>query len=126
MKASSELQADLQLAVQRLTEALQAPPSDLRMDAAIQRFEFAYELAWKTFQSVGLEEGRTVSTPKDALKLAMDKKWILQEGLWVEMRRHRNLASHTYSQGLAKDVFEKLPVYRDELARVAGLSLRAD
>ena len=123
MKAAKQLQADLQMAVRRLTEALQAKPNDLQMDAAIQRFEFAYELAWKTFQSVGLEEGQVITTPKEALKLAMDKKWIVQEDLWVSMRRHRNLASHTYSQELAKEVFQNLPRYREELERISRLSL---
>jgi nucleotidyltransferase substrate binding protein (TIGR01987 family) len=123
LKAAKQLQADLQMAVRRLTEALQAKPSDLQIDAAIQRFEFAYELAWKTFQGIGLEEGQVITTPKDALKLAMDKKWIVKEDLWVSMRRHRNLASHTYSQELAKEVFQKLPEYRDELERISRLSL---
>lgn len=125
MKTAKQLHGDLQMAVLRLTEALKSPPSDLQMDASIQRFEFAYELAWKTFQSVGLEEGQIITTPKDALKLAMDKKWIVKEDLWVNMRRHRNLASHTYSQELAREVFQKLPEYRDELERISRLNMRA-
>ena len=37
-------------AIVRLNEALMATETDLSRDAAIQRFEFCFELAWKVIQ----------------------------------------------------------------------------
>ena len=38
----------LTAAIARLREVLQAPETDVSRDAAIQRFEFCFELAWKS------------------------------------------------------------------------------
>ena len=46
----SQCSADFSRALARLGEALSAPKSDLVRDAAIQRFEFTFELAWKTMK----------------------------------------------------------------------------
>lgn len=35
------------ITITRFSEALNAPATDLTRDAAIQRFEFCFELAWK-------------------------------------------------------------------------------
>lgn len=37
-------------AIVRLNDVLMAPETDLSRDAAIQRFEFCFELAWKVIQ----------------------------------------------------------------------------
>lgn len=38
----------LEAAIARLSVVLKAPESDVSRDAAIQRFEFCFELAWKS------------------------------------------------------------------------------
>lgn len=44
-------------AIVRLNEALVASETDLNRDAAIQRFEFCFELAWKVIQEQAWTEG---------------------------------------------------------------------
>ena len=44
------LLADLESALERLSEALAAPKTDLNRDASIQRFEFTFELFWKSLK----------------------------------------------------------------------------
>jgi hypothetical protein len=51
-----------------LAEALEEPESNpLAIDGTIQRFEFVYELFWKTFKNLLETEGITTYTPKEAL-----------------------------------------------------------
>jgi len=57
-------------AIQRL-EALLAvdlDENDYVIDAAIQRFEFCYELVWKTLKLVLVQSGVECSTPRDVFK----------------------------------------------------------
>ncbi len=44
-------------AIARLSEVLAEPENDVSRDAAIQRFEFCFELAWKAIQERAREEG---------------------------------------------------------------------
>jgi hypothetical protein len=47
LKKSNLLLSDLNQALLRLDEALKQPENEFIRDAAIQRFEFCFELAWK-------------------------------------------------------------------------------
>ncbi len=51
-------------AITRFAEALSAPVTDLTRDAAIQRFEFCFELAWKVIQERARAEGLDCQSPK--------------------------------------------------------------
>ena len=98
-------------AVKRLREVLDAPETDITRDAAIQRFEFCFELAWKAIQEQGRREGLDCRSPVHCLKLAFKSRWIDDEGGWLAMLEDRNRTSHTYDAALAKDVFSRLPGY---------------
>ena len=45
-----ERKQELKDAVLRLEEAIAQPENDMIRDSVIQRFEFSFELAWKTLQ----------------------------------------------------------------------------
>lgn len=68
--------ASFRLALSRLQAALQAAETDLTRDAAIQRFEFCFELAWKVIQEQARHEGLDCQSPKGCLKLAYKNQWL--------------------------------------------------
>lgn len=99
---------DGQRAVARLADALAQPETEFVRDAAIQRFEFSFELAWKATQAVATLEGQDCPSPRTALSTAWRNGWLDDEAAWLEMLEDRNRTSHTYRDALAKDVFSRL------------------
>lgn len=99
----------LAAAIARLREVLEAPESDVIRDAAIQRFEFCFELAWKSIQERARDEGLDCQSPKGCLRIAFKTSWIENEQGWLAMLDDRNRTSHTYDEDLAKAVFRRLP-----------------
>ncbi len=95
----------------RLSEALSALVTDLNRDAAIQRFEFCFELAWKVIQEWARAEGLDCQSPKGYLKPAYKNNWINDETGWLAMLEDRNRTAHTYDETLAKDVYRRLPAH---------------
>lgn len=74
--------------------------SDLEKEGVIQRFEYTFELAWKTlkdyleFSGIVIEE----TTPRKVIKQAFESKIINDGEQWINMLVRRNLLSHTYNQ----------------------------
>jgi nucleotidyltransferase substrate binding protein (TIGR01987 family) len=98
-------------AIARLGDALTAPETDLSRDAAIQRFEFCFELAWKVIQERARAEGLDCQSPKGCFKLAYKNSWIAEEAGWLAMVEDRNRTAHTYDEALAKTVYRRLSGY---------------
>jgi nucleotidyltransferase substrate binding protein (TIGR01987 family) len=98
-------------AIVRLNEALMASETDLSRDAAIQRFEFCFELAWKVIQERVRTEGLDCQSPKGCLKLAYKNGWLGDETGWLAMLEDRNRTAHTYDEALAKDVYRRLSAH---------------
>ena len=68
-------------------------------EGTIQRFEYTFELAWKTLkdkmQADGLELERI--SPRYVFKSAFQAKYIDNIEDWLKMASDRNLMSHTYN-----------------------------
>lgn len=92
-------------ALVRLHDVLAQPENEFIRDATIQRFEFTFEAAWKAMyrwlraRGVDLDEDAYSSIPE-----AFKRRLITDEKRWGDMRRYRNLTSHTYNQPLAVEV----------------------
>ena len=84
-----------------LREAMENGPAalnQLEKEGVIQRFEYCFELAWKTVKDYLEASGFVLVTvtPRQVLKDAFAAK-ILKDGqVWIDMLDHRNLLSHTY------------------------------
>lgn len=92
-------------ALTRLKEACEQPENSFMRDAVIQRFEFTYELAWKTLQLILNEKDIDVRNPRDTLKAALEQGLIEDGSLWSELHKNRNLTTHTYDEEEANKIY---------------------
>jgi nucleotidyltransferase substrate binding protein (TIGR01987 family) len=73
--------------------------SALEKEGLIQRFEYTWELAWKTLKDFLEAEGIILETvtPAATLKAAFAARIIHDGELWMKALDARNLMSHTYN-----------------------------
>ena len=85
-----------------LRDAMENGPSalnQLEKEGVIQRFEYCFELAWKSVKDY-MEEGGLLFptvTPRQILKDAFAARILADGQVWIDMLDHRNLLSHTYN-----------------------------
>ena len=95
------------------------------IDATIQRFEFTFELFWKSLKDFFYEKGLELHYPKDIIKQAYSDKIINDEKLWLQMLQDRNLTSHTYDEALADEIFLRIHSYvhlfKDALVHIEAI-----
>lgn len=96
---------DFESALARLHEAVGLHETEIVRDAVIKRFEFTFETGWKAMQRWLAARGVQVDAEAFAvLKRAFANSLVEDEGLWNDMRKYRNLTSHTYREKLAVEV----------------------
>jgi nucleotidyltransferase substrate binding protein (TIGR01987 family) len=93
-----------------LKEAFAKAPaemSDLEKEGTIQRFEYTFELAWKTLKDYLVYSGVTFDqiTPRSVIKAAFAARIIADGRVWMDMLDQRNLMSHTYDKAIFDAVF---------------------
>ena len=98
---------DLKKANQRLKEATEAKPTRMNKDATIQRFEFTFELSWKTIQEYIKDQGFDCNSPKNCIREGARLEIINNPEDWFEFLEARNLIAHTYNEKLANKVYQK-------------------
>ena len=70
----------------------------LESDGLIQRFEYTFELSWKTLKDFLEANGVSAAYPRDTIKEAF-AHGLLEDGeIWMAMLERRNLLSHTYDE----------------------------
>ena len=84
--------------------------SDLEKEGAIRRFEYTFELAWKTLKDYLVYSGVVFDqiTPRSVIKQAFAAKIIKDGQTWVDMLGQRNLMSHTYDDESFKIAFSSI------------------
>ncbi|MGV2333191.1 MAG UNVERIFIED_CONTAM: nucleotidyltransferase substrate binding protein [Planctomycetaceae bacterium] len=78
------------------------------IDASIQRFEFCFELFWKTLKLILEIQGISCSFPKEVLKSAYQGKLIDDEKIWLNMLHDRNKTSHIYDEQEADRIYGEI------------------
>lgn len=109
-----------QIALTRLTAGLTTYPvlSELEKDGVLQRFEFTFELAWKTLQDYFAQETGCIDIkgPRPVLKQAIQDNLLADGYTWLEMLESRNELTHVYDEAESRRIL-------DEVAQTYLLSL---
>ncbi len=87
-------------------------------DSTIQRFEFTLEIGWKTIKSYLLEvEGVECRSPKSCIREFLAAGHIDADRTLrlLEMVDDRNLATHTYHESVAEEIFSRIGEYLEIL-----------
>lgn len=101
-------------AVKRLNEANVAykknSDDELYQDALIKRFEFTFELAWKTLREYMTDQGYRLEilSPKGVFAFAYQEGILQGEQIWLDMLEARNLTAHDYGRQLSQEIAEKI------------------
>ncbi|KMT22921.1 nucleotidyltransferase substrate binding protein [Clostridium cylindrosporum] len=104
---------DFSRAVLRLKEAIEESSNNVEStvlkDGVIQRFEFTYELCWKSMkvflENEGIEEAKS---PRSTFREGFKYGLISDGELWIDMLKDRNLTSHVYDEELVEIIYKKI------------------
>jgi nucleotidyltransferase substrate binding protein (TIGR01987 family) len=111
---SNELELSLEKlhkAVKKLDDGVKIVKDQLDRDGVIQRFEFSFELSWKTLRLFLLEQGIITKSPKEALKESFKFGLIKDETVYLDMLEDRNQTSHIYSEEISRGIYSRIKKY---------------
>lgn len=98
-------------ALNRLKEGLKkSADDDLYIDGILQRFEFTFELAWKTMKDYMEYQGiiNKIGSPREIIKSGFSEG-ILQDGdAWIKMMLARNSLSHIYDEATSREIYKDI------------------
>ena len=106
-----ERQSDVSESATRLADAVAQQESDLVRDATIQRFEFTFEVVWKTLKLYLERQGYECGGPRPTLKKAFAESLIPnpeEADVWLQMLEDRNLTAHAYDEALANRIYGRI------------------
>lgn len=84
------------------------PTDKLIQEGIIQRFEYTFELTWKTLKDYLASERELVKSPRSVIKKAFEYELLNEGTLWIDMLDDRNLLAHTYDEKNFEEAFEKI------------------
>ena len=110
MKRFEERKEDLKKAANKLNEALRGDASDLEIDGILHRFEFTFELAWKTMKDCLEEQGIVgkIGSPREIIKEAFSAGLIDNGEVWIDMMLSRNELSHLYDEETSREIYDNM------------------
>lgn len=102
---------DFENAVKTLEQSLNQEEDEFIQDSIIKRFEYCFELCWKTAKFLLSEKfGVDIYSPKECFRELRRNQLISDEDaeLFLEMTNDRNEVIHTYNQNFADELHEKI------------------
>lgn len=95
-------------AVKTLSEGIELANDELGVDGVIQRFEFTFELLWKTLKIFLRDQGIICRSPKDCLRNAFKYGLFSDEEVFLKMLEDRNKTTHLYSHEDSRKIFNRI------------------
>jgi len=95
----------LQKAYFALERAVNQQYNEFVQDSVIQRFEFTFELLWKTLKEALIILWITKNSPREVLIESFKQGMIDDLEFFILLKDLRNQTSHTYEEDLAKDIY---------------------
>ena len=81
--------------------------SDLEEEGMIKRFEYTYELAWKTLQDLLKEKGYSdIAGPRPVIEQCLEDGILGNGEVWMRMIKSRNLTAHVYDEKTVDEIAE--------------------
>lgn len=89
---------------------LQQDTMQIIIDGVLHRFEFTFELAWKTMKDyleyMGITE--KIGSPRENIQQAF-KQGIIEDGeMWIKIMLARNELSHLYDEQASRRIYSEI------------------
>lgn len=114
-----ERRSEFEKALNRLEEALKEEETDIVIDGVLHRFEFTFELAWKTMKDyleyVGVID--KTGSPREIIQSAFQYGMIKNGDAWINMMLARNSLSHLYDEEKSRNIYKDIKEIYLELLR---------
>lgn len=109
------------LSLEKALKEYNRNPNEFVRDSCIQRFEYTYELAWKTIKRF-LEESSAnpneidLMSFQEIIREAWEKQ-LLRNNLetWKLYRMYRGTTSHAYNEDKANEIYNEIPEFLEEV-----------
>ena len=110
MNRFEERKNELKKATSKLEEALKEKETELVIDGILHRFEFTFELAWKTMKDYLEYQGIIAKTgsPREVIKEAFSSGLIENGEDWIDMMLARNSLSHLYDEETSRKIYDDI------------------
>lgn len=110
---------DLGEAIEKFVDIMQRDENSFPyiIEAAIQIFEYNFELFWKLLKKICAHEGVESNSPRSAITQAYIAGLIKEQSVWLKMLEARNLTVHTYNITNARDIFGNCGVFSATMAK---------
>lgn len=112
---------DAAKAVKTLEDIFSEPYSIIVRDATIQRFEYTFEALWKFIKEfLKNEDGIICNSPKSCFRELFNIGYLNEDKtiIFLEMTDSRNDTVHTYKEGLADIIYNKIKGYLPEVLKI--------
>jgi nucleotidyltransferase substrate binding protein (TIGR01987 family) len=104
-----------------LVRSVAAPEDEELRDACIQRFEYTFELCWKTLKRQLEQEVASPSEVdgysfKQLFRVGGERGLVIDVVEWFDYREKRNLTSHVYDEEKARQVYAVISHFAESAA----------
>ena len=97
-------------ALKRLQEALNEEETEIVIDGVLHRFEFTFELSWKTMKDCLEYMGivNKTGSPRENIQLAF-KQGLIDDGeMWINIMLDRNSLAHVYDEDTSREIYDNI------------------